>query len=153
MIVPFLFAAAAQGLRRLQRGRGLGRLKLLSRPLFRLTLLFLPLFLFGPSPALNRRAKPPEGFAESFSTVRALVPPKKSLAASAPLVPRFARREEVYVFPGRVEAEFVLIDIGRQRETASGGRMDLEALLGLFRKEGYDVRHHDGFFLLLRRSP
>ncbi len=152
VIVPFLFAAAPCGLRRLQTGWGWRKVQALTGPLLRYGLIVLPLLLFGDSPARHLRFENPEGFAEGFATVRAMIPAESSLAASDPLVAHLAERRDMVIFPDTAGMEFVLVEIGREGSRAAGGTEGLDALIRLFRGEGYAVLHNDAFFLLLKKK-
>ncbi len=141
VFLPFLFTAAAAGLRRLKEGKVLGRLKLLDGPLLRWALVVLPLLCFGVSPAVHFRDRAPEGYRESLAAAVSRIPPDASLSTQAGLAARLAHRRELFVFPRTEGADLILLDLtGADPLTPVPGR-----------EEGYEVAFQDEHFLLLSR--
>jgi uncharacterized membrane protein len=151
LVLPFLFGAAAAGLRRARDGWMLKRLKLLDGWLLPWALIILPLLVFGVPPAASTRAELPDGFRESFNETAAMIPAGASLATEDRLAPYFADRESLSLFPDVGEAEFVLIDAGRAGEAIDGREDGGGVLAGLLREGGYGLHSRDEFFLLLSR--
>jgi hypothetical protein len=142
VFLPFLFTAAAAGLRRLKGGRVLGRLKLLNGPLLRWALVVLPLLCFGVSPAVNFQDRAPPGYRESLAAAVSRIPADASLATQEGLAARLAHRRELFVFPKTEGADLILLDLAAADP--------LTPVPG--RKEGYEVAFRDEHFLLLLRA-
>ncbi len=151
LVLPFLFGAAAAGLRRARDGWMLKRLKLLDGSLLRWALVILPLLAFGLPPAASTRAEMPEGFRERFGEVAAMIPESASLSTEDRLAPYFANREGLFLYPDVGEAEFVLVKAGRAGEAIGGDEEGGDVLNGLLREGGYILLSRNEFFLLIAR--
>lgn len=150
--VPFIFAAASAGLRRLKGGWGMKRLQLLSGPLVRWALIVLPLLSFGASPAVHYQAKVPVDYEKMLADISFLIPPEEALSTQSELVPHFAGRPEIYIFPETQGAHYVLVALDGGDSEREGGEGRRESVLHLVKEERFGVVRRNEYFILLSRG-
>jgi hypothetical protein len=150
-VLPFLFLAAASGLRFLKTGKGTQHLKLLSGPFVRWACLVLPIMAFGVSPAVHFSDDLPEGYREGFIKASSRIPSDAPLSAQDRLVPHLAHRRELNLFPKTEGRAMVLAGLpGDEPDMPRGEFRD--TLLGLLTEHRYGVLYRDDFFLLLSEN-
>jgi hypothetical protein len=151
VLLPFLFAAAVAGLKRLKGGRILGRLKLTESPFLRWAFIVLPLVSFGVSPAAHFRDAPTEEYRTSLREVSALIPSGASLAVEKRLAARFAHREFMRILPDTEGVEWILIESQVNYKTDTYNNIG-KNVLEVSAKKGYKIVHKDNSFILLSRN-
>jgi hypothetical protein len=148
VFLPFLFSALVAGLRRLRKGKLLGRLKLTDRPPLRWALIVLPLLFFGQSPAVHFRDTVPEGYRESLAAAAALIPADGSLSTEERLAVRFAHREGLHILPATEGSDWILTET---KNVYSQDRyVEIHNKIHeLASASGYGLVYRDEFFTLL----
>jgi uncharacterized membrane protein len=148
LVLPFIAAGAAAGLRRLRHTPHLTHLASLGLILSSLAAYFLE----GAGPlAANYAPTSVTDHASRAAAVAASLPPDAAVSATSALVPRVSRRASVYVFPAVLNADFVFLDLRASPAPTSAGDVFMR-VRDLLSEGGWQVDSADDGLLLLRRA-
>lgn len=154
VLMPVVFVAMVDGLRRAQIRQGASRVKETLIISAVVTALLVPAYPL--SNAVRKKTWAHDGRVDDAHSVLDRIPDDVQVSASNRLVPQLASRTDVSVFgwaPSRDNPEYIVVDNHDPVNWPFGSLTDQQNLVQAARDLGYETVAEQGDFLLLRRDP